>query len=85
MKYVLDTDVVSRVLDGDERALSALTAVEEQDVGIPLLVLAELLSSHAKTRGPYRVAPHPGVVVRPSQRMVRRLHPRRNAHSETRP
>ena len=43
MKYVLDTNVVSRVLDGDERALGPLAAVEPQDVGIPLLVLAELL------------------------------------------
>jgi hypothetical protein len=43
VKYVLDTNVVSRVLDGDERVLGALSAAEPQDVGIPLLVLAELL------------------------------------------
>lgn len=49
MKYVLDTNVVSRVLDGDERALGALGAVEPQDVGIPLLVLAELLFGAEKS------------------------------------
>lgn len=49
MKYVLDTNVVSRVLDGDERALGALAAVEPQDVGIPLLVLAELLFGAEKS------------------------------------
>ena len=42
VKYVLDTNAVGRVLDGDERAMGALAAVEPQDVGIPLLALAEL-------------------------------------------
>jgi predicted nucleic acid-binding protein len=49
VKYVLDTNVVSRVLDGDERALGALAAVEPQEVGIPLLVLAELVFGAEKS------------------------------------
>ena len=49
MKYVLDTNVVSRVLDGDERVLGTLGAVEPHDVGIPLLVLAELLFGAEKS------------------------------------
>jgi tRNA(fMet)-specific endonuclease VapC len=49
VKYVLDTNVVSRVLDGDERALGALATVEPQDVGILLLVLAELLFGAEKS------------------------------------
>jgi predicted nucleic acid-binding protein len=49
VKYVLDTNIVSRVLDGDERALAALAAVEPQEVGIPLLVLAELLFGAEKS------------------------------------
>jgi len=49
VKYVLDTNVISRVLDGDERALGALAAAEPQDVGIPLLVLAELLFGAEKS------------------------------------
>ncbi len=42
MKYVLDTNVVVRVLGGDQRALERLRGVEPADVGIPLVVLAEL-------------------------------------------
>jgi len=49
VKYVLDTNVVSRVLDGDERVLGPLGAVEPHDVGIPLLVLAELLFGAEKS------------------------------------
>ena len=49
MKYVLDTNVVSRVLDGDERVLLPLAEVESRDVGIPLLVLAELLFGAEKS------------------------------------
>jgi tRNA(fMet)-specific endonuclease VapC len=52
VKFVLDTNVVSRVLDGDERALGVLAAVEPQDVGIPLLVLAELLFGAEKSARP---------------------------------
>jgi predicted nucleic acid-binding protein len=43
VKYVLDTDIVTRLPKGDERVLSHLTDVEPRNVGIPLLVLAELL------------------------------------------
>jgi tRNA(fMet)-specific endonuclease VapC len=49
VKYVLDTNVVSRVLDGDERVLGPLAAVEPHDVGIPMLVLAELLFGAEKS------------------------------------
>ncbi len=35
VKYVLDANLVSRVLDCDERVLGALSAAEPQDVGIP--------------------------------------------------
>jgi predicted nucleic acid-binding protein len=43
VKYVLDTNIVTRLLKGDERVLGHLADVEPSDVGIPLLVLAELL------------------------------------------
>jgi tRNA(fMet)-specific endonuclease VapC len=43
VKYVLDTNVVVRLLAGDEGVLTHLSDVDPSDVGIPLLVLAELL------------------------------------------
>lgn len=49
MKYVLDTNIVARLLDGDERVLARLAGVEPSDVGIPLLVLAELLFGAEKS------------------------------------
>ncbi len=49
MKYVLDTNIVARLLDGDEHVLSHLADVEPSDVGIPLLVLAELLFGAEKS------------------------------------
>ena len=49
MKYVLDTNIVTRPLKGDERVLSHLVDVEPSDVGIPLLVLAELLFGAEKS------------------------------------
>ena len=49
MKYVLDTNIVTRLLKGDERVLSHLVDVEPSDVGIPLLVLAELLFGAEKS------------------------------------
>lgn len=49
MKYVLDTNIVARLLDGDERVLSHLTDVEPSDVGIPLLVVAELMFGAEKS------------------------------------
>jgi tRNA(fMet)-specific endonuclease VapC len=49
VKYVLDTNIVARLLDGDERVLGHLADVEPSDVGIPLLVLAELLYGAEKS------------------------------------
>lgn len=49
MRYVLDTNVVARLLDGDERALRRLSGVEPGDVGLPLLVIAELLFGAEKS------------------------------------
>jgi len=45
----LVTNVVSRVLDGEERVLGPLAAVEPHEVGIPLLVLVELLFGAEKS------------------------------------
>lgn len=49
MKYVLDTNIVTRLLCGDERVLAHLADVDPSDVGIPLLVLAELLFGAEKS------------------------------------
>lgn len=49
MKYVLDTNIVTRLLKGDERVFSHLADVEPSDVGIPLLVLGELLFGAEKS------------------------------------
>jgi tRNA(fMet)-specific endonuclease VapC len=49
VKYVLDTNVVVRLLDGDERVLAHLADVDPRDVGIPLLVVAELLFGAEKS------------------------------------
>ena len=49
MKYVLDTNIVTRLLGGDERVLAHLVDVDPSDVGIPLLVLAELLFGAEKS------------------------------------
>ena len=49
MKYVLDTNIVTRLLGGDERVLAHLIDVDPSDVGIPLLVLAELLFGAEKS------------------------------------
>jgi tRNA(fMet)-specific endonuclease VapC len=46
---VLDSNVVSRVLDSDERALRRLAKVGPLEVGIPLLVVAELLFGAEKS------------------------------------
>lgn len=50
MKYILDTNIVARLLDGDERVLQHLVDVEPSDVGISLLVLAELLFGAEKSK-----------------------------------
>jgi predicted nucleic acid-binding protein len=49
VKYVLDTNIVARLLDGDERVLANLGNVDPSDVGIPLLVVAELLFGAEKS------------------------------------
>ncbi|HMR09988.1 MAG TPA: type II toxin-antitoxin system VapC family toxin [Polyangiaceae bacterium] len=49
MKYVVDTNIVARILDGDARVLGHLAHVEPSDVGIPLLVVAELLFGAEKS------------------------------------
>ncbi len=49
MKYVLDTNIVVRLLDGDERVLGRLETVYPEDVGIPLLVAAELFFGAEKS------------------------------------
>ena len=43
MKYVLDTNVVARLLDNDVRVAPRFAAVATDSVGMPLVVLAELL------------------------------------------
>jgi tRNA(fMet)-specific endonuclease VapC len=49
VKYVLDTNIVARLLDADDRVLRHLADVAPIDVGIPLLVLAELLFGAEKS------------------------------------
>lgn len=43
MKYVLDTNIVARLLDGDARVVPRVAGLTTDDVGMPLVVLAELL------------------------------------------
>ena len=43
MRYVLDTNVVARLLDNDARVALRFAAVATDSVGMPLVVLAELL------------------------------------------
>jgi tRNA(fMet)-specific endonuclease VapC len=50
VKYVLDTNIVARLLDGDERVLSHLAHVEPSDVGIPLLVFELLFGAEKSAR-----------------------------------
>jgi tRNA(fMet)-specific endonuclease VapC len=50
VRYVLDTNIVARLLDGDERVLHRLVDLEPGDVGISLLVLAELLFGAEKSK-----------------------------------
>ena len=49
MRYVLDTNVVARLLDGDKRVTARLEDVSTDDVGIPLVVFAELLFGAEKS------------------------------------
>jgi len=41
VKYVLDTNVVARLLDNDARVALRFAAVAADSVGMPLVVLAE--------------------------------------------
>ena len=43
MRYVFDTNVVARLLDHDARVAPRFAAVTADSVGVPLVVLAELL------------------------------------------
>ena len=43
MKYVVDTNVVARLLDNDARVAPRFATVAADSVGMPLVVLAELL------------------------------------------
>ena len=43
MKYVLDTNVVARLLDNDARVVPRFAAVAADSLGMSLVVLAELL------------------------------------------
>jgi tRNA(fMet)-specific endonuclease VapC len=49
VRYVLDTNVVARLLDEDESILGRLADVDPRDVGIPLVVYAELLFGAEKS------------------------------------
>ncbi len=43
MKYVLDTNIVARLLEGDQRVVPRVNALEADSFGLPLVVFAELL------------------------------------------
>jgi tRNA(fMet)-specific endonuclease VapC len=43
LRYVLDTNIVARLLDGDARVVSRVAGLDTEAIGIPLVVLAELL------------------------------------------
>ncbi len=49
MRYVLDTNVVARLLDGDARVTLKLSNVPTDEVGLPLVVFAELLFGAEKS------------------------------------
>jgi predicted nucleic acid-binding protein len=49
VKYVLDTNVVARLLDNDARVAPRLKAVATDSVGMPVVVLAELLFAVEKS------------------------------------
>lgn len=54
MKYVLDTNVVAHWLRNDDRVLRRLKAVTPAELGLPLLVVAELLFGAEKSARPDR-------------------------------
>jgi tRNA(fMet)-specific endonuclease VapC len=43
IEYVLDTNIVARLLDNDPRVVPRVTLLHAETIGIPLVVLAELL------------------------------------------
>lgn len=43
LQYVFDTNIVARLLDDDARVVSRVAALDAEAIGIPLVVLAELL------------------------------------------
>lgn len=43
MRYVLDTNIVARLLDGDPRIIQRVAGLDADKFGIPLVVVAELL------------------------------------------
>lgn len=43
MKYVLDTNIVARLLEADQRIVPRVNALEAHSFGMPLVVFAELL------------------------------------------
>ena len=43
MKYVPDTNVVARLLEGEQRVVPRVNALEADSFGMPLVVFAELL------------------------------------------
>lgn len=49
MKYVLDTNVVARLLEGDQRVVPRVGALEADSFGMPLVVFAELLCGVEKS------------------------------------
>ncbi|HEX4336609.1 MAG TPA: type II toxin-antitoxin system VapC family toxin [Polyangiaceae bacterium] len=52
MKYVLDTNIVALWLRNDDRVLARLKTIKPADLGLPLMVLAELLFGAEKSARP---------------------------------
>lgn len=48
MKYVLDTNVVSALLEGDARVLTRLASLSRDDVGVPQPALSEIAHGIAR-------------------------------------
>jgi tRNA(fMet)-specific endonuclease VapC len=42
LRYVLDTNIVARLLEGDPRVVPRVAGFEADSIGMPLVVLAEL-------------------------------------------
>jgi len=50
VKYVLDTNIVARLLEGDPRVVPRVSALEADSFGMPLVVFAELGYSRTQQR-----------------------------------